>query len=70
MRLTVYLYPSVIFVDKSLLGRTMIERDASEFGKRPSLISFVGNHISIRLPFIYNVIIWTGWVSSENYHFY
>ena len=24
-RLTVYLYPSVIFVDKSLLGRTMIE---------------------------------------------
>ena len=48
MRLTVYLYPSVIFVDKSLLGRTMIERDASEFGKRPSLINFVGNHISIR----------------------
>ena len=48
MRLTVYLYPSVIFVDKSLLGRSMIERDASEFGKRPSLINFVGNHISIR----------------------
>ena len=48
MRLTVYLYPSVIFVDKGLLGRTMIERDAAEFGKRPTLISFVGNHISIR----------------------
>lgn len=48
MRLTVYLYPSVIFVDKSLLGRCMIERDASEFGKRPTLINFVGNHISIR----------------------
>lgn len=48
MRLTVYLYPTVIFVDKSLLGRTMIERDASEFGKRPTLINFVGNHISIR----------------------
>ena len=47
-RLTVYLYPSVIFVDKGLLGRTMIERDASEFGKRPTLVNFVGNHISIR----------------------
>ena len=30
-RLTVYLYPSVIFVDKSLLGRTMIERGISCF---------------------------------------
>jgi intraflagellar transport protein 80 len=47
-RLTVYLYPSVIYVDKGLLGRTMIERDATEFGKHPSLVSFVGNHLSIR----------------------
>ena len=59
MRLTVYLYPSVIFVDKSLLGRTMIERDASEFGKRPSLINFVGNHISIRYhPYTTSALFW------------
>ena len=45
-RLTVYLYPSVIFVDKGLLGRTMIERDASEFGKRPTLVNFVGKWLS------------------------
>ena len=47
-RLTIYLYPSVIFVDKSLLVRTMIERDASEFGKHPTLVGFVGNQLSIR----------------------
>ena len=69
-RLTVYLYPSVIFVDKSLLGRTMIETgnliiviiehknpsnkanniwisDASEFGKHPTLVGFVGNQLPI-----------------------
>ena len=45
-RLTVYLYPSVIFVDKGLLGRTVIERDASEFGKRPTLVNFVGKWLS------------------------
>ena len=31
-----------------LSGRTIIERDASEFGKYPSLVSFVGNHVTVR----------------------
>ena len=51
-RLTVYLYPSVIFVDKSLLGRTMIERDASEFGKHPTLVGFVGTYSVIVLEIL------------------
>ena len=39
----------VFFLSNDLIvGRTMIERDASEFGKHPTLINFVGNHLSIR----------------------
>ena len=30
------------------LGRTIIERDASEFSKHPNLVSFIGNHVSVR----------------------
>lgn len=47
-RFTTFLFPSVIFVDRSLLPRTVIERDASEFGKNPSIVSFVGNSVSVR----------------------
>jgi intraflagellar transport protein 80 len=47
-RFTTFLYPSVIFVDRSLLPRTLIERDASEFGKNASIANFHGNSISVR----------------------
>ena len=30
------------------LGRTIIERDASEFSKHPTLVYFIGNHVSVR----------------------
>ena len=30
------------------LGRTVIERDVSEFDKHPALVSFSGNHVYVR----------------------
>ena len=47
-RFTIYLYPSVVYVDKSLLGRTVVERDPGEFGKHPQLVAFDGNQVSVR----------------------
>ena len=41
-RLTVYLYPSVVYVDKGLLARTVVERDPGEFGKHPHLVCYTG----------------------------
>ncbi len=38
----------MIFVDRGLLPRTVIERDASEFGKSATIAAFHGNTISIR----------------------
>ncbi|XP_040569650.2 intraflagellar transport protein 80 homolog [Lepeophtheirus salmonis] len=48
-RFTVFLYPSIIYVDKNLMGRTLIEKESlQEFGKYPSIIGFHGNSVSIR----------------------
>jgi len=47
-KLTVFYYPNVAYIDKYLLPRTTFERDASEFGKNPQLLSFIGNHVTIR----------------------
>lgn len=47
-RFTIFLNPSVISVDRELLPRTLIERDAGEFGKNPSIVSFIGNSVSVR----------------------
>lgn len=47
-RFIVYTFPAVVHVDRSLLGRTLIERDGAEFGKHPTLASFVGNQVSVR----------------------
>ena len=38
----------MIFCQTFHLGRTIIERDASEFSKHPNLVSFIGNHVSVR----------------------
>ena len=38
----------MIFVDRGLLQRTIIERDSSEFGKNPSIVAFTGNTVSVR----------------------
>lgn len=47
-RFCTYLYPAVIFVDRNLLHRTIIERDSGEFGKNPTIVLFSGNSISVR----------------------
>ena len=38
----------MIYCQSFHLGRTIIERDASEFSKHPNLVSFIGNHVSVR----------------------
>ena len=47
-RFTIWYYPSVVFVDKNLLSRSIFQRDAAEFGKNPTLLSFLGNHVIMR----------------------
>lgn len=47
-KLVIFYYPAVVFVDKNLLSLTIMQKDDSDFGKNPQIISFVGNHISIR----------------------
>ncbi len=47
-RFTIWYYPGVVYVDKNLLSRSMYQRDAAEFGKNPTLISFLGNHVIMR----------------------
>ncbi|KAH0624120.1 hypothetical protein JD844_007514 [Phrynosoma platyrhinos] len=47
-RFTVWYYPSVVYVDKELLPKTLYEKDASEFSKNPQIVSFVGSQVTIR----------------------
>nr|XP_060623575.1 intraflagellar transport protein 80 homolog isoform X2 [Anolis sagrei ordinatus] len=47
-RFTVWYYPSVVYVDKDLLPKTLCEKDASEFSKNPQIVSFVGSQVTIR----------------------
>ena len=47
-RFTTYLFPAVIFVDRNLLPRTTIEKETTEFGKNPTLVSFINNTVSVR----------------------
>ncbi|RZF37993.1 hypothetical protein LSTR_LSTR006392 [Laodelphax striatellus] len=46
--LTVWYYPSVLFSDQRLTRRTTVMKDATEFGKSPSVVSFEGSHIGVR----------------------
>ncbi|XP_077146768.1 intraflagellar transport protein 80 homolog isoform X2 [Ranitomeya variabilis] len=47
-RFTVWNYPSVAYVDKELLPKTITEKDGSEYSKSPQIVSFVGNRVTIR----------------------
>lgn len=47
-RFTIWYYPSIVYVDKNLLSRSQYQRDAVEFGKNPTLLSFLGNHVTMR----------------------
>ncbi|XP_055502337.1 intraflagellar transport protein 80 homolog [Leucoraja erinacea] len=48
MYFLVWYYPNVVYVDKELLSKTVYEKDASEFGKNPQIVNFVGNQVTIR----------------------
>ncbi|WAR28818.1 IFT80-like protein [Mya arenaria] len=47
-KFTVWYYPSAVYVDRDLMPKTVFEKEASEFGKNPQLLQFVGNHVVIR----------------------
>ncbi|XP_064614881.1 intraflagellar transport protein 80 homolog [Liolophura sinensis] len=47
-KFTVWYYPNAVYVDKDILPKTLFVKDASEFGKNPQLVNFVGNHLIIR----------------------
>ncbi|XP_072428822.1 intraflagellar transport protein 80 homolog isoform X1 [Chiloscyllium punctatum] len=44
----VWYYPNTIYVDKELLSKTVFEKDASEFGKSPQIVNYVGNQVTVR----------------------
>nr|CAD7260712.1 unnamed protein product [Timema shepardi] len=46
--LTVWYYPMVLYADSRLLKKTAHMKDSSEFGKSPTVMSFVGNHLRVR----------------------
>ena len=47
-RFTIWYHPAVIYVDRGLLPKTVIEKESVEFGKHPVIIRFVGNNVAIR----------------------
>ncbi|XP_007886712.1 intraflagellar transport protein 80 homolog [Callorhinchus milii] len=48
MHFVVWYYPNTVYVDKELLSKTVYEKDASEFGKSPQIVNYVGNQVTIR----------------------
>ncbi|XP_014282320.1 intraflagellar transport protein 80 homolog isoform X1 [Halyomorpha halys] len=46
--LILWYLPYILFVDKRMTKKTAVIKDASEFGHRPRLISFVDNYIGIQ----------------------
>ncbi|XP_038671101.1 intraflagellar transport protein 80 homolog isoform X3 [Scyliorhinus canicula] len=48
MYFVVWYYPNTIYVDKELLSKTVYEKDASEFGKSPQIVNYVGNQVTVR----------------------
>ncbi|XP_066266233.1 intraflagellar transport protein 80 homolog [Branchiostoma lanceolatum] len=47
-KLVVYYFPNAVYVDKDILPKTVMEKDATEFGKNPQIVNFLGNHVIIR----------------------
>ncbi|KAK3095326.1 hypothetical protein FSP39_013242, partial [Pinctada imbricata] len=47
-KFTVWYYPNSVYVDRDLGAKTVFSKEASEFGKNPHLLQFVGNHVVIR----------------------
>ncbi|VDN53941.1 unnamed protein product [Dracunculus medinensis] len=47
-QLIIWTYPGVVFVDRDLLPKIIINKECRDFGRSQQIISFIGNHISIR----------------------
>merc|ERR1719321_1992353 len=47
-KLTVYIYPSVVFVDKDLLSKTLHSKPCNDAGKYANITAFYGSHCIIR----------------------
>merc|ERR1719454_815633 len=47
-KLVLYIYPSVVFVDKDLLSKTLQTKACTDAGKYATLQSFYGSHCTIR----------------------
>lgn len=47
-KLTVFLYPNVVFVDKDLLPQTLLTKTCNEAGKYAQITAFYGSHCLIR----------------------
>jgi hypothetical protein len=45
-KFAIFLYPGVVYVDRGLLPMTVVERDAGEFGKHPTLVGFSGHKVT------------------------
>ncbi|TRY89075.1 hypothetical protein DNTS_009800 [Danionella cerebrum] len=46
--LTVWYHPSVVFVDKDLLPKTIFAKDGSELSRASQILSFVGSQVTLR----------------------
>ncbi|XP_051966276.1 intraflagellar transport protein 80 homolog isoform X2 [Xyrauchen texanus] len=47
-QLTVWYHPSVVFVDKDLLPKTICTKDSSELSGSPQIMSYVGSQVTVR----------------------
>lgn len=47
-RFSVWVAPGTVYVDKSILATTRLDRDATEFGKAPTIVSFSGDSCIVR----------------------
>jgi len=47
-KLVVYIYPSVVFVDKDLLAKTLQTKPCNDAGKYAQIVAFYGSHCMIR----------------------
>ncbi|XP_072557690.1 intraflagellar transport protein 80 homolog isoform X1 [Paramormyrops kingsleyae] len=45
---TVWYYPHAVFIDRDLLPKTLFTKDASEFGRSPQILSYLGRQVTIR----------------------
>merc|ERR1719454_2762322 len=47
-KLVLYIYPSVVFVDKDLLSKTLQSKTCTDAGKYAQIVAFYGSHCTIR----------------------